>query len=198
MAYADLPAFVEQLRQSGSVTALALEFTILTAARSGETRGATWGEIGLAGRLWTVPESRMKAAREHRVPLCDRAVEILETVRQLHPSTPAPQDFVFPGGRRGNPLSVMAMDMQPRRMSRPVTMHGFRSSFRDWCGEETDFPREVAEAALAHTVGDAVERAYRRGDALEKRRTQMAAWGRFCGAKDDPTDDTGFTQGTPL
>lgn len=195
MAYADLPAFVELLRQGDSVSALALEFTILTAARSGETRGATWGEIDLAGRLWTVPASRMKAAREHRVPLCACAVEILETVRRLHPPTPAPWDFVFPGARRGKPLSVMAMDMLLRRLSQPVTVHGFRSSFRDWCGEETDFSREVAEAALAHTIGDAVERAYRRGDALEKRRLLMDVWGRFCASKCDPAASAGPAKG---
>ena len=117
----------------------------------------------------------MKAGREHRVPLCERAVEILEQAALLRRS-----DVVFPGDRRNQPLSVMALEMLLRRMKVEVTVHGFRSSFRDWAGETTAFPREIAEAALAHEVGNAVERAYRRGDALAKRRELMTAWGRFC------------------
>jgi integrase len=126
-------------------------------------------------RLWTVPADRMKGGREHRVPLSDRAVAILTAMLALQSS-----EFVFPGTKAGRPLSVMALEMVLRRAKIDATVHGFRSSFRDWTGERTAFPRELAEAALAHLVGDEVERAYRRGDALEKRRALMAAWAEFC------------------
>lgn len=171
MPFVDVPAFVARLRESKAMAARALEFTILTAARSGETRGASWSEVDLKKAQWVIPAHRMKASREHRVPLSSRAVEILRELHELRTG-----DLVFPGQKKGRPLSVMAMDMLLRRMKVDVTVHGFRSSFRDWCAEETSFPREVAEQALAHVVGDATERAYRRGDALAKRRKLMEAW----------------------
>ncbi|PYE40490.1 integrase [Rhizobium sp. PP-F2F-G20b] len=177
MPYADVPAFVRQLRDRPALSARALEFTILTAARSGETYGATWKEIDLKAAVWTVPKERMKAQREHRVPLAPQALQIVKELSLLGTD---PEAFVFPGQKKGRPLSVMAMEMILRRMNIDVTVHGFRSSFRDWCGEATEFPREVAEAALAHVVGDETERAYRRGDALEKRRKLMVAWADYC------------------
>lgn len=179
MPYADVPAFIGKLRDNGSLSALALEFAILTAARSGEVLGARWGEIDLAAKVWTVPAVRMKAGREHRVPLSDRAIAILEEVAKLRLDD-ASVPFIFPGRKPGRGLSGMALEMVLRRMDLDVTPHGFRSSFRDWAGEETSFPRDVAEAALAHTLRDKVEAAYRRGDALEKRRKLMTAWAGFC------------------
>ena len=178
MAYADVPAFLSRLRerQAGSVSALALEFVILTAARSGEALGMRWDEVDETAKVWTVPPARMKAAREHRVPLSARALDLLGEAKKARTG-----DFVFPGSGAGRPLSVMAMEMVLRRMNlASVTVHGFRSAFRDWAGNETHFPREVAEAALAHVIGDAAERAYRRGDALEKRRALMEAWANYC------------------
>lgn len=181
MPYADVPAFIQRLRLVRGMGALALEFLILTAARSGEVRGATWGEIHMAGGLWTIPATRMKAGVEHQVPLTDRAIEILCLVRQLQPVGETTDALVFPGQNRGRPLSDMSLTAVMRRqIDGEFTVHGFRSSFRDWAGDCTPFPREVSEAALAHTTGNAVERAYRRGSALEKRRELMDAWERFC------------------
>ena len=175
MPFDDVPAFVARLRKRDAMAALALEFTILTAARSGEVLGATWDEIDLQRGVWTLPPARMKASRPHRVPLSAKALEILQTLNANRVS-----EFVFPGQKSNRPLSATAMEMVLRRMRvTDVTVHGFRSSFRDWCGEMTSYPREVAEAALAHVSGDATERAYRRGDALEKRRELMAAWAKF-------------------
>ena len=180
MAYANVPAFVEKLREIDSVAARALEFAILTAGRSGEIYGARWPEIDLAAKVWTIPAERMKAGREHRVPLCERAIAILERLFATKISA-----FVFPGQRHNQPLSHVAMAKVIERMGvEGATVHGFRSAFRDWVGNETHFPREVAEAALAHVVGDAAEQAYRRGDALEKRRALMAAWAAYCEPKD--------------
>lgn len=180
LPYADLPAFILALRQRDSVAALALEFGILTAARSGEILGARWSEINQEAALWTVPASRMKAGREHRVPLTKRCLEILEKLDAIR-TTDRDDDFVFPGQKPDRPLSPTAITMVLRRMKAVgVTPHGFRSTFRDWAGEETHFPREIAEAALAHVFGDATERAYRRGDALEKRRNLMTAWASYC------------------
>jgi integrase len=180
LPYPDLPSFMDDLRGRESVSARALEFVILTAARSGEVLGARWGEIDLKAAVWTVPAERMKAGKEHRVPLTAEALVVLTAVAPLRDGE-GPDVLVFPGARRERPLSVMAMSMQLRRMGRStITVHGFRSTFRDWAGECTGFPREVAEAALAHTVGDMTERAYRRGDALEKRRKLMEAWARYC------------------
>jgi integrase len=184
MPYADVPAFVARLRERPAIAARALEFTILTAARTGETLGASWGEIDLRARVWTVPAQRMKAGKEHRVPLSACALEILQEVAAIRESE-GPAAYIFRGLRRDRPLSSMAMAMLLRRMIiSNATVHGFRSAFRDWTGERSTFPREVAEAALAHQIGDEVEveRAYRRGDALEKRRKLMDAWAGFCAA----------------
>lgn len=178
LPYADLPAFMAALRTREAMAARALEFTILTAARSGEALGARWSEIDMKGRTWTIPGSRMKAAREHRVPLTEPAMAILKALELLRPEDR--DGYVFPGQRPMRPLSGMAMEMLLRRQKQEITVHGFRSSFRDWAAEETGFPREIAEAALAHVVGDATERAYRRGDALEKRREMMEAWASHC------------------
>jgi integrase len=175
LPYDDVPAFVAKLRAIDSVAALALEFCILTAARSGEVLGARWSEIDIAAKVWTVPAERMKTAKEHRVPLADRALEILEKLSKARVD-----EFVFPGAIRGRSVSATAMRNCVSRLAADgATIHGFRSSFRDWCGEETHYPREIAEAALAHVTGDQVERAYRRGDALEKRRSLMQAWAAY-------------------
>lgn len=183
MPFGDVPAFTALLRDRVAMSARALEFLILTAARSGEVLGATWSEIDLASQTWIIPADRMKGGREHRVPLSARAVAILDEV--VRGSNGAPEDFVFPGQRRRGSvkrrgLSGNGLPALLKRMGVDVTAHGFRSSFRDWAGEASTFPREVAEAALAHLVGDETERAYRRGDALEKRRKLMDAWAGFC------------------
>ena len=178
MPFEDVPAFVGELQARQALAAAALEFTILNATRTNETLGARGGELDLVGALWTIPAERMKAGRVHRVPLSARAVAL---IRELYPDGLALDAFVFPGQRKGRPLSNMAMDMLLRRMDRDAyTVHGFRSSFSDWAGETTNFPREIIEAALAHLVGDKVERAYRRGDALLKRRKLMEAWAGYC------------------
>lgn len=181
MDFSEVPAFVARLRERKATSARALEFTILTAARSGETLGATWREIDLKSRVWTVPGERMKGGREHRVPLSGAVLAILE---EMGKTGREPDAYVFSGARHGRPLSNMAMDMILRRLKVDITVHGFRSSFRDWCGELSPYPRELAEAALAHIVGDETERAYRRGDALEKRRGMMDAWAAFCSTGD--------------
>ena len=178
--YADVPALMERLARLTGISTLALRFTILTAARSGEVLGATWGEIDLEVGVWTVPAERMKMRREHRVPLSPAALAILAEVAPLRPADDDGSAFVFPGQKRGRPLSVMSLTMVMRRLNADATVHGFRSAFRDWCAEETNHPREVAEQALAHVVGDATERAYRRGDALAKRRALMQDWAGFC------------------
>lgn len=176
MPYEDVAGFVAQLRERDSTAALALEFCILTAARSGEVFGARWSEIDLEKKVWTVPADRMKAAREHRVPLSGRAIAI---IKQLEKSKTG--DFVFVGKARNRPLSNMSMAMILRRMKvENVTVHGFRSSFRDWAGNVSNFSRETIEQALAHRIGDRTEQAYRRGDALEKRRKLMDAWANYC------------------
>jgi integrase len=176
MPYAKVSAFITDLRDRPAMTARALEFVILTAARTGEVIGAQWDEIDLATKIWIVPAPRMKAGREHRVPLSDRALAILGEVKAMSDNSP----YVFSGQGPGKPMSNMGMQMLLRRMGvGHATVHGFRSSFRDWAGNETSFPREVAEAALAHAVGDDTERAYRRGDALEKRRQLMDAWAKY-------------------
>jgi integrase len=160
MSYADVPAFMSDLQGRPATAALALEFTILTAARSGEVLGAGWDEFDLDAGVWTVPAGRMKAAREHRVPLSKRA---LATVQAMHEGRNG--DFDFPGQKLGKPLSVMALEMVLRRMKVDgVTVHGFRSAFRDWAAECTNFPNEVCEAALAHVIENKAEAAYRRGD----------------------------------
>jgi integrase len=163
------------LKQRDGVAARALEFTILTAARTGEVIGARWDEFDFATGTWTVPGVRMKAGREHRVALSDRAIEILKFVPREKEN-----HFVFIGPRAGG-LSNMAMAAVLRRMDRAeITVHGFRSTFRDWAAETTAFPNHVVEMALAHTVSNKVEAAYRRGDLLEKRRKLLAEWSRHC------------------
>ena len=174
MPYPAIPTFLEQLRGRPAMAALALEFLILTAARSNEVIGARWDEIDVDAKIWTVPAARMKSGREHRVPLCDRMVEVLKLARERGGGA-----LLFAGAGKDRPLSTNAFRALLLRMGSDVTSHGFRSSFRDWVGEATPFPREIAEAALAHVVGDATERAYRRGDALEKRRELMDAWANF-------------------
>jgi len=163
---------------SGAIAARALEFLILTAARTGEIIGAQWDEIDLSEKLWVVPEARMKAGREHRVPLSGAALTILKQMNAIREG-----DFVFPGGKKGKPLSNMAMLAVLKRMGRrDLSAHGFRSTFRDWAAEQTNFPREVVEMALAHPIESKVEAAYRRGDLFRKRRQLMEAWARFCGS----------------
>jgi integrase len=171
MPYEDVAAFIAKLREREATSALALELCILTAARSGEILGMRWPEIDLNKEMWTVPASRMKAGREHRVPLSRRALSILQELETMKTS-----DFVFPGQARNRPLSSMSMEMLLRRMEvNDATVHGFRSSFRDWAGNVSNFPRELIETALAHVIGDKAEQAYRRSDALEKRRKLMNA-----------------------
>lgn len=175
MDFTDVPAFMTELQSQNSVSARALEFTILTAVRTGEAINARKDEINLHTKVWTIPEERTKANREHRVPLSERAVALLKALPREKDS-----DWVFLGGRARKPLSNMAMLELLRQMRPGLTVHGFRSSFRDWCAEQTNFPREVAETALGHVLGDKTEAAYRRGDALEKRRRLMQAWAGFC------------------
>lgn len=174
LPYDDMPAFMVDLRSRDALTARALEFLILTAARSGEVRGATWDEIDLDKGVWVIPAGRMKAAREHRVPLSTPAKSLLKPLSDARTGA-----FVFPSaGER--PLSETAFSALLKRMGRDtITAHGFRSSFRQWCAERTNFPREVAEAALAHTLKDKVEAAYQRGDMFEKRKKLMDAWASF-------------------
>lgn len=176
LPFREISEFVGRLRAQSGTSPLALEFTILTAARTGEVIGATWDEIDLAERTWTVPAGRMKGGREHRVPLCDRAVEILEGFKVLG------DRHVFPGGKRGRSLSNMAMLELLKRMNRPdLTVHGFRSTFRDWAAETTHFPNEMVEMALAHIIENRVEAAYRRGDLFQKRCELMDAWALIVG-----------------
>lgn len=172
LPYAETPAFIAEVRKLDSIPARALEFAILTAARTSEVLGMTWNEIDIAARRWTIPAGRMKARRDHMVPLSPRAIEILSAL-------PREGDFVFIGPRPGQPIGPAAM--RRRTIRQPgVTVHGFRSTFSDWAHETTAFPSIVIEQALSHSVGNAVERAYRRGDLLEKRRKLMNAWAEFC------------------
>ena len=180
MPYNDVPAFVQRLRGTEALAARALEFAILTAGRTSEVLNATWSEIDFELCQWTIPAHRMKAGEEHVVPLSEAAISLLRPLFDARTS-----EFVFPGQKSGRPLSSMAMEMLLRRMKVDnATVHGFRSSFRDWCGGETNFPREVAEAALAHKVGNVVEQAYRRGKAIEKRRKLMEAWAAYCESRE--------------
>ena len=177
LPYCDTPAFMQRLSALPGLAAVAMRFTILTAARTGEVIGATWREIDEKARVWTVPAVRMKAGREHRVPLSPAALTVLAGLRT--PDT-KPADNVFPGSGKSGHLSNMSMTAVLRRMKRDdLTVHGFRSTFRDWAAETNPAPREVAEAALAHTLRDRVEAAYRRGDLLERRAKLMADWAGF-------------------
>lgn len=180
MPFKALPKFFSRLREKGGMGARTLQFTILTAARSGEAFGATWAEIDLDAKVWTVPAGRMKEGREHRVPLTDATVKLLR--ERAGDATPEPGELVFPGVG-GVQQSPMTMTKVLRDMGETATVHGFRSSFRDWVGDATTFDRLLAEAALAHAVGDQAERAYRRGDALERRREVMQSWAVFCGSE---------------
>ena len=176
LPWREVPAFMTALRAREGIAARALEFAVLTAARSGEVRSMGWDEVD--GEVWAVPAERMKAKREHRVPLSGRALAILDEMRRFGAE---PGQLVFPGMRPGRPLSDMSLTAVLKRMGREVlTTHGFRSTFRDWCAETTNFPHEVCEQALAHTLASKVEAAYRRGDLFEKRRRLMSAWAGYC------------------
>jgi len=170
----DMPSFFKALRRREGMAARALEFLTLTAARSGEVRGAQWNEIDLGKKIWVVPVARMKAKREHRVPLSNQVIKLLKSLESIQTG-----GLVFPGRKPTTELSDMALTAVMRRMEIEAVPHGLRSSFRDWVGEETPYPREVAEMALAHTVGNAVEAAYRRGDLFEKRRSMMQDWATY-------------------
>jgi len=181
LPWAEMGTFMAELRSRDATAARALEFGILTAARTGEVLGARWNEMDLDAELWTVPGERMKAGREHRVALSTTAVRILKDMAKLRPKDDKGEAYVFPGARNGRPLSQMAMLMILRRMDRAdLTAHGFRSTFRDWIAETTAYPGDLAEMALAHTVSDKVEAAYRRGDMIERRRRMMEDWATFC------------------
>lgn len=175
LPWRELPAFMAQLRANGSISAQALQFTILTACRTGEVLGAQWAEIDLERAIWTIPGARMKAKREHRVPLSRQSAELLRRLPRFE-WTP----YLFPGAKRGRPLSQMAMLQLVRGLRPGLTVHGFRSTFRDWISEATSYSPELAEQALAHTIGNQTEAAYRRGDLLERRRAMMQAWADFC------------------
>ncbi len=176
LPFAEIAAFMASLRSQEGTAARALEFAILTAARTKEVLGARWGEVNIADAVWTIPAERMKGGREHRIPLSSACIAILEAMKSLRSG-----EFLFPGMRSGKPLSNMSMLMLLRRIGRgDLTTHGFRSSFRDWAAERTEFPTEVAEMALAHVVGSKVEAAYRRGDLFEKRRRLAETWAAYC------------------
>jgi integrase len=176
LPYREIGAFMEKLRKHEGIGAAALEFAILTAARSGEVRGAKWEEINLQRRTWTIPAGRMKAQKEHIVPLSDAAVAVIKAMQESRIN-----DYVFPGAKDDKPLSDMSLTAVLRRMERgDLTAHGFRSTFRDWCAEQTAFPAEMAELALAHTISNKVEAAYRRGNMLLRRFKMMSDWAKWC------------------
>jgi integrase len=177
LPYADIPVFTRKIREIESLGRLALEAVILTAARSGEVRLMTWGELDLEAATWTVPAERMKAGREHVVPLSPQALALFERMKAHRREY---SDLVFPGQKRGKPLSDMTLTKALRDMGVNVTTHGFRSTFRDWVAEQTNWPSDLAEAALAHVVSDKTVAAYQRGTMLEKRRELMAAWASYC------------------
>ena len=184
LAYDDLPAFMATLRARQSLAAQALELCILTSTRTSVVLAAEWAEFDLEKAIWTIPAQRMKAGHAHRIPLTERALDILKSLPRVGP-------HVFPGNAKGKPLSSMAMAMQLRRMKRgDITVHGFRSTFRDWASEQTSFPHETCEHALAHRISDKAEAAYRRGDQFEKRRKLMEAWAAWC---DRPAADNVVT-----
>jgi integrase len=178
MPYSEVPAFLARLVERGGMGALALQFVVHTAARSGEVRGATWAEIDMEGALWTVPASRMKVGKEHRVALSGAALAVLASVAPFRHSSKA-SSLVFPSST-GGPLSDMTLTKVMRDMKANAVPHGFRSTFRDWAAEQTSADRDVIEACLAHAIGGEVELAYKRTDFLEKRRKLMAAWAAFC------------------
>ena len=176
LSYRQIAAFLAQLRERDGVGSRALEFTILTATRSGEARGARWSEIDMDAKVWTVPAERMKAGRPHAIPLSDRALALLEELKPLRDLS----GLVFPGLKAGKRLSDMTLTKLVRAMGFEVTVHGFRASFKTWAEQETEYPNVVIEAALAHIVGDKAERAYMRGDWLTKRQSLMDTWGEYC------------------
>jgi len=181
LPYTEVGAFMQQLRGDTGVASRALELTILTAARTNEVIQARWSEFDLDFKTWVVPAERMKSKRQHRVPLSDAAIATLKAVKGRS------KRYVFPGHKRGSHLSNMAMMQVLKRMERiGITVHGFRSTFRDWCAESTNYPSDVAEMALAHTLRDKTEAAYRRGDLFEKRARLMADWARYCSKPAEP------------
>ena len=192
LPYVELGAFMATLRALPGLSPLALEFIILTATRTGEALGARWAEIDLDASVWTIPAKRMKVGKEHRVPLCSAALEVLSKTLVFGKSggaaEPAGTDFVFPGRKPDTQQSNMSCLALLRRIGRSdIVVHGFRSTFRDWAAEQTSYPREVAEMALAHSIGDKVEAAYRRGDLFEKRTSLMADWSTYCGTSLKPS-----------
>jgi integrase len=190
LPYTEVGAFMQQLRDDAGIACRALEFTILTAARTNEVIQARWSEFDLDRRSWVVPAERMKSKREHRVPLSDAAVAVLKAVKGRS------KRYVFPGHKRGSHLSNMAMMQVLKRLDRTgITVHGFRSTFRDWCAESTNYPSDVAEMALAHTLRDKTEAAYRRGDLFEKRARLMADWARYCSKPSEPAKIVAIRQG---
>lgn len=190
LPYAEIGEFMDDLRSRDGMSARALEFSILCASRSGEVRNAVWAEFDLSAKVWTIPADRMKAGKEHRVPLSDAAVKLLKALPKVKGS-----DYTFPAPR-GGALSDMALTAVLRRMGRDgITQHGFRSTFRDWAGETTAYPREVIEHALAHQLKDKAEAAYQRGDLLTKRARLMGEWGRFCGVVNKPEGIVSALQG---
>jgi len=190
LPWKDLPAFIEDLRTRDGIAALALEFTILNASRSGEVRGATWSEIDMDAARWTIPGRRMKAKRDHRVPMTARALEILRQMQAFRPSGERGETaLVFPGARSGRPMSDMTLAAVLKRMGRTdITVHGFRSTFRDWAEDCTDAAYGTIRSALAHTIGDKVDAAYRRGDAFDRRRKLMEEWEAFMNGQSPQRD----------
>ena len=181
LSFAAIASFLADLKKQEGTSARAMEFVILTAARTGEVRGAVWSEINLEERTWTIPAQRMKMKREHRVPLCNRAVAIVEDMKKLKADG---QPYVFPGGKVGKGMSDGALLALLKRMKRTeITPHGFRSTFRDWASECTTYSHEVQELALAHLIKNKAEAAYRRGDLFDKRRQMMDDWQRYCETK---------------
>ena len=179
MDYNDIPGFISEIRNRDAVSAKALEFLILTATRTSETIAATFDEFDLENGIWSIPKERMKSGRGHKIPLSGRAVEIVSDFKTL-----ARGQYVFPGQRSGHLSNMAMLNLLKKRMGyTDLTVHGFRSTFRDWAGDCTTYPREIAEAALAHAVGNAVERSYRRRDALERRRELMDQWADYCAGK---------------
>ncbi|AOV02446.1 integrase arm-type DNA-binding domain-containing protein [Delftia tsuruhatensis] len=191
MPIAEAPAFMLALEEVGGMSALALRFLILTAARSGEVRGASWSEVDLQAGIWAVPAERMKAGAAHRVPLSTQALALLQGLPRF-----AGSELLFPSPRGGQ-LADMAMTALMRRRGLAYVPHGFRSTFRDWAGDHTEYPREIVEAALAHAVGNRVEAAYRRKDALERRRPLMQDWADFLAPTPHVATEAGQTPATP-
>jgi integrase len=182
LPYAQIAEFMTKMRSDASITARALEFIVLTAARSGEAVGSTWDEIDFDAKVWVVPKRRMKAGREHRVPLSDAAMRVLREMRAIRQSP-----YIFPGASAGQPVRGGTVWWLANQLA-GVSVHGLRSSFRDWSSEQTDFPREVCEQALAHAIPNAVEAAYRRGDLFDKRRKLMDAWAAYCAKVETDAD----------